>query len=178
MRTLRPSFTTFLDLRKSAPALCVEVGVSRGDNAFDMLTQSSYNFVLVDSYDVNNSTFQFACDGQSVGIPFTQEQREKFIQDVKGRLEQFGDRAKLYIEDSVKASERFENNSIDYIYIDAEHDTKSVLRDIQAWWPKIKKGGILGGHDLNNGAGVFFAVETMFGSEYDSLDIDWWKVKK
>eukprot|EP00758_Cryptobia_borreli_P017336 Tbor_TRINITY_DN6182_c4_g1::TRINITY_DN6182_c4_g1_i11::g.22020::m.22020 len=35
----------------------------------------------------------------------------------------------------------------DYIYVDARHDYKGVLDDISQWWPKLKKGGIMAGHD-------------------------------
>jgi len=48
---------------------------------------------------------------------------------------------------SIEAANDFPNESLDLVYIDAEHDYKSVLDDVKAWTPKIKKGGILSGHD-------------------------------
>jgi Methyltransferase domain len=39
------------------------------------------------------------------------------------------------------------DESIDFVYIDALHDYHSVLQDIGGWWPKVKKGGWIGGHD-------------------------------
>lgn len=44
---------------------------------------------------------------------------------------------------------RTQDYTKDFIYIDALHDYDSVLADIQAWWPKVRKGGMLAGHDYN-----------------------------
>jgi len=49
---------------------------------------------------------------------------------------------------SVEAAKDFEDGSLDAVYIDAEHDEESVREDIRAWRPKIKRGGILSGHDF------------------------------
>lgn len=35
----------------------------------------------------------------------------------------------------------------DFVYVDARHDYKGVLVDLQAWWPLIRDGGIMAGHD-------------------------------
>jgi len=48
---------------------------------------------------------------------------------------------------SVEAAAIFRNNSIDFVFIDAAHDYASVTADILAWLPKVKKGGIIAGHD-------------------------------
>lgn len=39
--------------------------------------------------------------------------------------------------------------SLDFYFIDAGHGYKSVIRDIDAWTPKIKPGGWFLGHDIN-----------------------------
>jgi hypothetical protein len=48
--------------------------------------------------------------------------------------------------DSVKAATHFEDNSVDMVFIDGAHDKESVLKDLNAWYPKCKK--ILCGHDI------------------------------
>jgi len=50
---------------------------------------------------------------------------------------------------SSDASLDFEDNSLDAVYIDGEHDFDSVSQDIKLWSKKIKKGGILCGHDFS-----------------------------
>lgn len=52
-------------------------------------------------------------------------------------------------EFSPQAADKFDNESIDCIWIDALHDYDSVKKDLIAWYPKVKKGGMLGGHDFN-----------------------------
>jgi hypothetical protein len=44
----------------------------------------------------------------------------------------------------------FENESLDFIYIDANHAYDFVKEDIDLWFPKLKKGGIFSGHDYVN----------------------------
>lgn len=48
---------------------------------------------------------------------------------------------------STSVAEQFEDGSLDIVFIDAAHDYDSVCQDIAAWLPKVKKGGILAGHD-------------------------------
>jgi len=45
------------------------------------------------------------------------------------------------------AADIFANESLDFVYIDANHAYDFVKQDIALWYPKVKKGGYLGGHD-------------------------------
>jgi hypothetical protein len=48
---------------------------------------------------------------------------------------------------STDAVQNYEDETFDFIYIDACHLYESVLWDMENYFPKLKKGGILGGHD-------------------------------
>ena len=48
--------------------------------------------------------------------------------------------------DSLSAAQSLEVQA-DIIYIDASHDSESVYRDLQVWFPHVKPGGILCGDD-------------------------------
>ena len=44
----------------------------------------------------------------------------------------------------------FEDESLDYIYIDATHTTVAIKNDLDAWYPKLKKYGMIAGHDFTH----------------------------
>ena len=50
-------------------------------------------------------------------------------------------------ESSENASKLFKNNSLDWIYIDADHSYEGVSKDLGTWGEKIKIGGFMCGHD-------------------------------
>lgn len=51
--------------------------------------------------------------------------------------------------DSADSAQLFEDNSVQVLFIDADHTTASVVRDIKAWKPKITESGTIAGHDIN-----------------------------
>jgi SAM-dependent methyltransferase len=63
---------------------------------------------------------------------------------------------------SIDASKLYEDNSLDFVFIDASHEYEDVKADILAWLPKVKIGGILAGHDYDNFEGVNRAVDEIF----------------
>lgn len=74
---------------------------------------------------------------------------------------------------SWEAAENFENESCDFIFIDADHSYESVKKDILAWYPKLKPGGSFAGHDIfaqqikqaaTDGLGNFGKTWTQVGS--------------
>ena len=60
---------------------------------------------------------------------------------------------------SVEAASRFEDNTLDFVFIDASHEYEDVKNDINAWLPKVKNGGILAGHDYYLGDDYFPGVK-------------------
>lgn len=48
---------------------------------------------------------------------------------------------------SEEASKLFEDKSLDFVYIDGLHTVENVLKDLTLWYPKIKDGMYIGGHD-------------------------------
>jgi hypothetical protein len=69
----------------------------------------------------------------------------------------------LMLEESERAATHFEDNSLDWVFIDATHTYDAVISDIQVWAPKIKHAGVLSGHDFGN-YGVTDAVLRSFGA--------------
>jgi hypothetical protein len=54
---------------------------------------------------------------------------------------------KVIREYSDKAAAQFPDGFFDFVYLDADHRYESVVADIAAWWPKVRSGGVLAGHD-------------------------------
>lgn len=74
------------------------------------------------------------------------------------------------------AANLFKDNSIDFVFIDADHSYESVTKDINSWLPKIKKGGIISGHDYFTSPGVKSAVDELLGNvESDRKQNIWYK---
>jgi hypothetical protein len=66
---------------------------------------------------------------------------------------------------SLKGANFFPDQCIDSVFIDAAHDYENVKADIAAWLPKVKKGGVIAGHDYMCGwPGVDRAVAEAFNS--------------
>ena len=57
------------------------------------------------------------------------------------------------------ACQRFTDQFFDFVYIDANHAYKAAKRDIINWWPKVKIGGVLSGHDYAWGAEESYCVK-------------------
>lgn len=66
---------------------------------------------------------------------------------------------------SEEASLLYEDESVDIIFIDADHSEEAVKKDINLWLPKVKKNGILAGHDYFSWPGVQKAVNELIGNK-------------
>jgi predicted O-methyltransferase YrrM len=80
-------------------------------------------------------------DGSSTG-DFT-----NVIHNFEERIKKFS--CIKHIKDfSYGAVTKFEDNSLDFVYVDGDHTYDGVVRDIKLYLPKIKSGGFIAGHDL------------------------------
>ena len=81
------------------------------------------------------------------------------------------------------ANDQKANYKFDFVFIDADHLYESVKADIEAWYPLVKDGGILCGHDYNPEVemykhGVIKAVNERFGSDIEVVHDVWIHRKK
>eukprot|EP00400_MALV-I_sp_L67-5_P000855 gene855-953_t len=127
------------------PRKTAEIGVNNAISSQFMLRQFSNieHFYAVDPYIGSDAIFEEATN----------------------RLSEFGDKVTQYRSLSLEAAEKVENDSLDFVFIDGDHSRKEVYNDVIAWTPKLKKGGILAGHDLFNPAfeGVYAAIQDLAG---------------
>lgn len=117
-----------------------EIGVHRGLNAAFLLDAVPHlNLTLVDPYDL-----EIASDYHR-----KQEDFEDILRQAKERLQPFEDRITWIRESSHLATKHIDDNSLDFVFIDATHQKDEVIRDILAWWPKVRVNGLVMGHDYN-----------------------------
>lgn len=75
---------------------------------------------------------------------------------------------------------RKSRHEFDVVFIDALHDYESVNQDISLWWPLVRDGGYLAGHDYQHRfPGVMRAVAEHFNLMDVCLGPDsmWWVQK-
>lgn len=72
---------------------------------------------------------------------------ERFYVESQERLSPYRERVTFMRALSVDAAQKFEDRSLDFVYIDANHNIQSVIADLAAWSPKVRVGGIVAGHD-------------------------------
>lgn len=75
----------------------------------------------------------------------SQEKLDGFFEITKQRLSGYD--AHLIRKTSVDAAKDFKDGSLDFVYLDGNHEFSHVAADISAWTPKVRKGGIVAGHD-------------------------------
>lgn len=116
----------------------VEVGVNKGEYS-EVLCKANPQMKIygVDPYEFYKG---YEDDCQTV-----EEFREAY-QEAKDRLGRFPNY--VFIKQfSMDALKRFEDNSLDFVYIDANHTNPYVTWDIKGWSKKVKSGGIISRHD-------------------------------
>lgn len=113
-----------------------EIGVMKGEYA-QVICEAAPDIHLycVDPWQ--------AYEGYDMG---DQAKMDEFFAKAQKRLRPYPN--KTFIREfSVTAAHKFANNSLDFVYIDAAHDFVNVVNDLNAWTPKVRKGGIISGHD-------------------------------
>lgn len=85
---------------------------------------------------------------------------------------------------SVEAAKHFGEAVLDWVYIDGNHSYEAVVDDIHAWLPKLKPGGLIGGHDYLNDTAtkgwhceVKRAVDELLRDVHTTPCSSWWAIK-
>lgn len=134
-----------------------EIGVAEGLFSKDILNWLVPKLYLVDMW---NHKPDVRGDGNSA-----QEWHDKNYNDAVERLKEYKDKVVFLKGDSAEMAKEVPNGSLSLVYIDADHSYEGVKRDIAAWYPKVKVGGIMAFHDYENPAyGVKQAVNEFAGN--------------
>lgn len=120
-----------------------EVGVLRGNFSTKILSRwNGKKLFLVDCWEHQDESLYVDLNNSS-------DERHNYNLEVTKRVVSvYPGRYELVKDYSLPASKRFADGELDFVYIDARHDYDGVLEDLEAWYPKVKSGGIISGHDL------------------------------
>lgn len=139
------STDNYLELRRDFCGLIDHFGFRRGaeigaklGNFSDALLKGSHLDILysVDPWIIPPKT----------GKP----DREAHYRQCVKRLRPHGKRSQIIRKHSHEAAKDFAPGSLDFVYIDGGHGYFNVKRDLQSWWPVVRSGGVISGHDYCN----------------------------
>jgi predicted O-methyltransferase YrrM len=142
-----------------------EIGTYRGESTTIFLNEfkTLEEYVGVDPYSIDfNSDDLFTPE-------LVKQIENEFLEKIKDYPS-----AKLLKKSSVDASKDFPDQYFDFIYIDGCHQEASVISDINSWLPKVKKGGFISFHDIDNNQvqsaiSKFFSINTGHITEDQSI---------
>lgn len=147
----------------------VEVGVERGEfSAALCAANPRLELTAVDAW--------LAYRGYREHV--TQDKLEGFYRETVERLRPYPN-AVVERGWSTAVAPAFKDGSLDFVYIDANHRFEHVVADLAAWVPKVRRGGIVAGHDyrhIKGKAGAIFGVVEAVNGWTRAYDVEPWFV--
>jgi len=117
------------------PLVGVEIGVFEGDNAIHMLNHLDIKkLYLIDPYKHPKRESLKHIEAKQIAVE---------------RLQPYKDKIEFIYKKSENAIDNIPNN-LDFVYIDGNHEYDYIKKDLKLYYPKVRSGGIFGGHDYNN----------------------------
>ena len=120
-------------IKKNGFRNMIEVGVAKGSTASNILKNCDLDFYGMVEHKPSPELYEL--------IQKTDDRKPNGIANKP---------IAFFRMDSVSAAGLFADDSLDLVFIDANHSFQAVATDIRAWLPKIRKGGIICGHDYNH----------------------------
>lgn len=119
----------------------VEIGTGRGEGSYLILEKCSNvkKLYTIDPFKEFNDW---------IGV-IEQKDQDKFEAIAKINHAEFGERVEMIKKSSDEAVSMFEDNSMDFIFIDGDHSVQQVKQDCINYYPKLRSGGIFAVHDTN-----------------------------
>jgi Methyltransferase domain len=116
-----------------------EVGVQTGAFSQSILSDwtSCTKFYLVDLWKHQENYHDFANANDQV--------QEQYFETTKTALQPYENKTIFLRMTSVEAASHLPNQTLDFVYTDARHDYCGVKEDLNAYWPKLRPGGIMAG---------------------------------
>jgi predicted O-methyltransferase YrrM len=122
-----------------------EIGVAMGYFSDILLKNSDISILYsIDPWSTFDNEIYRDADNVS------QDQFDRNYNTAVRVLEKHGERSKILRMTSEAASRLFKAETLDFIFIDANHSYGECIKDLELWWPKLRKGGVFAFHDYVN----------------------------
>ncbi len=160
-------------VRKNGWTKGVELGVWRGETFKHVVkTCKDLNMIGVDLYAAQPEST--GPEKWTPGENGHAWDHDRYYQDMLNFCSKYPERASIIKDYTTEAAKMFEDEHFDFVFIDADHSYEGVMRDVEAWTPKIRKGGYIIGHDIHFPT-VMKAVNELYGNDYNREDdFIWW----
>jgi hypothetical protein len=132
---------------KRLPMVAVELGVAEGLHSYDLLNNGIEKLYSIDAWDTIQNQLG---DGGS-----EKSWHLKNFESAKERLKQFGEKSVILRGFTNEMATIIPDDSCGLVYIDADHSYEGVKRDINAYWSKLVRGGIMALHDYESDAETY-----------------------
>jgi predicted O-methyltransferase YrrM len=152
----------------------VEIGCWKGMSSAFMAVEIANSFKNIDFYcvdtwkgskehiDINSPHFEAQCLEEN-GI------YDIFIENMQSVI----DYIKPIRLKSIDAAQQFEDGFFDFVFIDGSHEYEDIRDDINAWYPKVKSGGLLAGHDY-----IWLSVKRAIDEFADNNNLTYEQIKQ
>lgn len=138
--------STLVKHRSEFPAMCnelgihvaIELGTDIGAYAAEFMANFNGELICIDSY---KSYEEWMPNNRLADIIMA-----------ANALAPYHPRARIIIDDSVAVADRLPlwiTHRLGFVYVDATHEYDPVTHELNTWWPLIKNGGVLAGHDYS-----------------------------
>lgn len=116
----------------------VEVGTLKGEFAKSLLSRWDNGVLyMVDVWRKMDGYVDKNNNDEESGV----------IIDCMKNISEFVERAHMMRMPSEVACKLFSDESLDFVYLDANHSYDGFMNDFNNWYPKVRKGGLISGHD-------------------------------
>lgn len=147
--------------------LGAEIGVLRGKTLFSVLMECP-NLAM---YGIDQWK-QLPFRDVDCSETYKQFDMELLYNKVLQASNDFGSRCMIIRDTSINAAHYIENEILDFVFIDADHTYEGVKQDIDTYYPKVKIGGMILGHD-NHWPTVKRAIDERFPNWVDYGEAVW-----
>jgi len=132
-------YAACVDAAPKTGAYFVECGTYHGRSAYVMgtLIQASGKAIRFDTWD--NYLGTNPGHGQPDWV---------LVDQAEVRATLAGLPVRVCVGDALAAAATYTDESLDLVFLDDDHSAAHVYRECKAWWPKVKAGGLLAGHDF------------------------------